>query len=93
MNDSKTVTASHTQLHGREPQAFGQEMLIADKLEDMRVKRVLARRLAEKAKNYERAAAKLEIRGDGDAAEVLLRAADRLRHITAKSSREKMPPA
>jgi len=88
MNDSKTVTASHTHLHGLEPRAFGQETLAADKLEDMRVKRMLARRLAEKAKNYERAAAKLEIRGDGDAAEVLHRAADRLRHITAKPVQE-----
>ncbi len=91
MNDSKTVTASHTHLHGLETRAFGQETLAADKLEDMRVKRVLARRLAEKAKNYERAAAKLEIRGDGDAAEVLQRAADRLRHITAKPAKELLP--
>jgi hypothetical protein len=93
MNDSKIVTASHTHLPRHEPQAFGQETLAADRLEDMRVKRVLARRLAEKARNYERAAAKLEIRGDGDAAEVLHRAADRLRHITAKPAKELLPPS
>ena len=67
MNDSNTAAAP-------QQQTFGQETLAADKLEDLRVKRMLARRLREKVKNYERAAAKLEIRGDGDAAEEIGRA-------------------
>ncbi len=86
MNDSKLAATP-------QQQTFGQETLAADKLEDMRVKRMLTRRLREKVKNYERAAAKLEIRGDGDAAAVLQRAADRLRHITAKPPRERLETA
>ncbi len=39
----------------------------------------LTERLAEKYRNYERAAARLELRGERDAAKVLRRAAGRLR--------------
>ncbi|MGE0183156.1 MAG: hypothetical protein AB7F91_09835 [Parvularculaceae bacterium] len=43
---------------------------------------ILNRRLHEKIENYERAARKLRISGQTDAADVLARAAGRLRHIT-----------
>ena len=41
----------------------------------------LSDRLVEKYRNYERAAARLELRGESDAAEVLRKAAARLRKI------------
>ena len=42
---------------------------------------MLARRITEKCHNYDRAASRLELRGEADAAKVLRRAADRLRRL------------
>lgn len=45
------------------------------------VNRALEKRLREKVKNYDREAAKLELRGQTDAAEVLRKAADKIRNL------------
>ncbi len=70
---------------------FGQDRSAAENLESLIIKRQLERRLNEKIKNYERAAAKLEIRGDDDSACVLHKAADRLRSIRASTPRATEP--
>ena len=49
------------------------------------IQRVLRRRQAEKIKNFERIAARLEMRGEKDAASVLNRAAEQLRALTANA--------
>lgn len=49
--------------------------------DDISLAEQLSERLAEKYRNYERAAARLELRGETDAAKVLRRAAGRLRLI------------
>ncbi|MHA7870964.1 MAG: hypothetical protein ACX939_01300 [Hyphococcus sp.] len=47
---------------------------------------VLSLRLEEKRLNYERAAMRLQLRGETDAADVLRRAADRIHRLTASRS-------
>ncbi|HNR75968.1 MAG TPA: hypothetical protein PKM48_02485 [Parvularculaceae bacterium] len=47
---------------------------------------LLDKRLREKIGNYERAARKLKVVGQTDAAEALARAASRLRHITLSAA-------
>ena len=69
--------------------AFGQDQSTQENLENLIIKRQLEKRLSEKIKNYERAAAKLEIRGDDDSAGVLNKAAKRLRNITSNTPPEK----
>ncbi len=64
---------------------FGQNREGSDRLEAQRVRRVLQRRLCDKIRNYERIAARLEMRGENDAATVLTRAAGQLRAITAEA--------
>ncbi|MEM8772324.1 MAG: hypothetical protein AAGD92_11795 [Pseudomonadota bacterium] len=56
----------------------------SDNLEKLRIRRALARRLEEKIRNYEKAAARLELRGEDDAAAALTQAAARLRLITSE---------
>ena len=60
---------------------FGEDRLATDNLEAQMLRRVLRRRQCEKIRNYERIAARLEMRGEKDAAVVLFRAAGRLRTI------------
>ncbi len=67
---------------------FGQDRSAAENLENLIIKRQLKRRINEKIKNYERAAAKLEIRGDEDSATVLNKAANRLRPIAANNAND-----
>ncbi len=62
---------------------FGRSLDATTNLEAQRVRRMLQRRLFDKIKNYERIAARLEMRGEKDAAGVLNKAADQLRAITA----------
>ena len=50
-------------------------------LEQKRIRRALSRRLEEKMQNYERAAARLELRGEDDASRLLVRAANRIRTL------------
>ena len=50
-----------------------------------RIRRILQERLSEKIDNYEREAAKLAVRGNEDAAQVLRRAAANLRSITRQN--------
>lgn len=57
-------------------------------LDRQRVSRALKRRLDEKIRAYDREAAKLEVRGQSDAAQVLRKAADKLRVITLKTGPE-----
>lgn len=54
-------------------------------LEQRCVSTMLARRITEKCQNYDRAASRLELRGEADAARVLRRAASRLRTITRQA--------
>lgn len=65
----------------QKPALFGSPQLPAQHLDDTRLALQLSERLAEKYRNYERAAARLEMRGETDAAKVLRRAAGRLRLI------------
>lgn len=69
-------------LRKQDAAAFGQERSTTDRLEDRMIRQALARRLSEKIKNYERAATKLEMRGEMDAAQALFQAAARLRAMT-----------
>lgn len=62
---------------------FGQDTQATDNLEAQMLRRMLRRRQCEKIRSYERIAARLEMRGEKDAATVLNRAAGRLRAITA----------
>ncbi len=68
----------------RTADTFGRERTSMDMLEQRLAAKALTRRLGEKIKNYEKAAAKLELRGEADAADALHRAADRLRQITVE---------
>ena len=52
---------------------------------DPELSAVLDRRLREKISNYERAARKLQVAGQNDAADALVKAACRLRHITTNA--------
>lgn len=70
--------------------AFGRTESDADRLEALRVKKMLARRLREKVRNYSRAASRLEMRGEVDAAAVLTRAADRLKTIAVDAESEEL---
>ncbi len=65
--------------------AFGRNTETTDNLEAQMIKRVLRRRQCEKIRSYERIASRLEMRGEKDAAGVLLRAAKQLRSITAEA--------
>lgn len=67
---------------------FGRDRSSADMLQDKMIRRALARRLNEKIRNYEKAAVKLEMRGEDDAAGALHRAANRLRAVTRNVPRE-----
>lgn len=60
---------------------FGTDRSYQDMLEDRCVSTMLARRITEKCQNYDRAATRLELRGEADAAQVLRRAASRLRRL------------
>ena len=60
---------------------FGTDTSHRDMLEQRCVSTMLARRITEKCHNYERAARRLELRGEADAAQVLRRAASRLRRL------------
>jgi len=80
MNDSRNLAQI------AEP--FGRERSTTNRLEDQMIRRALARRLSEKIKNYEKAAARLAMRGEDDAADALQRAAGRLRTITKNVPRE-----
>ncbi len=72
-------------VHDAQQPRFGRGPCGSDSLEAQRVRRVLHRRLTEKIRNYERIAARLEMRGENDAATVLVKAADQLRAITAEA--------
>lgn len=65
--------------------AFGVSAETADNLEAQMIRRVLHKRQCEKIKSFERIASRLEMRGEKDAAIVLMRAAGRLRAITAEA--------
>jgi hypothetical protein len=69
--------------------AFGRCEPVQDALTNRSVTELLYRRLAEKSENYDRAAARLEFRGDTDSAHVLRMAAWRLRKITRSSPAER----
>jgi len=60
---------------------FGTDTSYQDMLEQRCVSTLLARRITEKCQNYDRAASRLELRGEADAAQVLRRAASRLRRL------------
>ena len=62
--------------------AFGLNTERADCLEAQMIRRVVQRRQGEKIRSFERIASRLEMRGEKDAATVLMRAAGRLRAIT-----------
>lgn len=64
---------------------FGRDTSYQDMLEQRCVSTMLARRITEKCQNYDRAASRLELRGEADAARVLRRAASRLRTITRQA--------
>ncbi len=68
--------------------AFGRNFTASESLEQLRVRRALMDRLQNKAANYDRAAARLELRGEMDAAKVLVKASRQLRGIMANA-----PPA
>lgn len=57
-------------------------MSYGDMLDQRCVAAMLTRRLSEKRENYERAASRLELRGEADAAQVLRRAASRLQRLS-----------
>lgn len=61
---------------------FGQAASVPNTLVERSVSFALLQRLSEKSENYERAASRLELRGEIDAAKVLRRAAGRLRTLT-----------
>jgi len=61
---------------------FGPERSFHDLAADQSMARLLLLRLSEKSKNYDRAASRLEFRGDADSAQVLRKAATRLRSLT-----------
>ena len=65
-----------------------ERLALRRRLDRQRVSRALRQRLDEKIRAYDREAAKLEVRGQGDAAQVLRKAADKLRIITLKSDPE-----
>ena len=60
---------------------FGTGTYYRDMLDERCVSMMLARRITEKCQNYDRAASRLELRGEADAAKVLRRAAERLRRL------------
>lgn len=60
---------------------FGKPETPKEDNDDITLAEQLTERLAEKYRNYERAAARLEMTGETDAAKVLRRAAGRLRLI------------
>lgn len=62
--------------------SFGVNTERADCLEAQMIRRVVHRRQCEKIKRFEQIASRLEMRGEKDAAAVLMRAADKLRAIT-----------
>lgn len=65
--------------------AFGVQSDAADNLEAQMIRKVLHRRQCEKIKSFEQIASRLEMRGEKDAAIVLMRAASKLRAITANT--------
>ncbi|MCB2112252.1 MAG: hypothetical protein R3C42_04640 [Parvularculaceae bacterium] len=62
--------------------AFGKRAREDDFDLEVDLSNVLDRRLRQKIMNYERAARKLQVSGQTDAADALKKAASRLRHIT-----------
>ena len=68
-----------------EQSVFGTECSYQNMLEQKYVAAMLSRRLSEKHESYDRAASRLELRGEADAAQVLRRAASRLRTITRQT--------
>lgn len=63
--------------------AFGRDTSASDTIETQMIRKVLQRRQGAKIRNFERIAARLQMRGEKDAATVLKRAAERLRAISA----------
>lgn len=61
---------------------FGQAQSPEDALAARSITEMLSRRLSEKSENYDRAASRLELRGDRDSAQVLRKAAAKIRAIT-----------
>lgn len=61
-------------------------LILRRNLDQQRAARALRRRLAEKIENYEREAARLDIRGQADAARVLRRAAANLKTLTGEGA-------
>lgn len=61
-------------------------LILRRNLDQQRTVRALRRRLREKIENYEREAARLDIRGQPDAAKVLRRAASNLKTLTGEGS-------
>lgn len=59
-------------------------LILRRNLDQQRTARALRRRLREKVENYEREAARLDIRGQTDAARVLRRAASNLKTLTGQ---------
>lgn len=66
------------------PQEFGRRNT-PESQEGQQLSVLLTRRLREKIENYERIAVDLETSGESDAACVLVRAAQRLRHIAPRA--------
>lgn len=71
-------------------QAFGRNRSRCGSLEQLQVRKALASRLDDKAAGYERAAARLELRGDEDAAKVLFKAADQLRGLINNAAKKQL---
>lgn len=61
-------------------------LILRRNLDQQRTARALRRRLADKIANYEREAARLDIRGQADAAKVLRRAATNLKTLTGQGA-------
>jgi hypothetical protein len=81
-----TVTTKNHLMQG---QIFGRNNVRSDSLEQMRVRRALLSRLESKAENYDRAAARLELRGETDAAKVLVKASRQLRDMIVAAPAER----